>query len=72
VVFRPADILGIPQAIKGFDKPDFVTYSQCIPKDARSEVTIGYLKNGFDLIFIGFNGFQVVVIRFMFAAKKTS
>jgi hypothetical protein len=22
------DILGIPQAIKGFDKPDFVTYSQ--------------------------------------------
>jgi len=21
--FRPADILGVPQAIKGFDKPDF-------------------------------------------------
>jgi len=28
--FRSADILGVPQAIKGFDKPDFCEVSQYI------------------------------------------
>lgn len=50
-VFRSADILGVQQAIKGFDKPDFREVISMSTTVANTEVTHEYLKNDLDLIF---------------------
>ena len=41
-VLRPADILGVPQAIKGFDKSDFCDVFSIFTANARSEIRNGY------------------------------
>jgi len=49
--FRPADILGVQQAIKGFDKSNFCEVFSKITGKARAEIRNGYLKNDLGLIF---------------------
>ena len=65
--FRPADILGVRQAIKGFDKSEFFTFyldkSKQIPEmksgmDVFQKIKTWYLQFEFDIY--QFDGFHVM------------